>query len=148
VAIPALNSDGLLPTGIHGCSPHEIRTRFGNFQGSDRRLQLFTRLEELVTAMKKSGLFETILDDGSFVTSKAAPNDVDILAVLRAGHDFERDLPVSEYALVSRVMLRRRFGFDVVVVERGSFVYETYVEFFGRVRERPELRKGILSLCL
>lgn len=86
--------------------------------------------------------------DGSFVTDKLAPNDVDLLAVLRPGHDFERDLPISEYALVSRAMLRRRFGFDVVVVERNRVVYETYIDFFSRVREMPELRKGMLRLCL
>ena len=43
--------------------------------------------------MKQSARFEAILVDGSFVTGKLAPNDVDILAVLRPGHDFERDLP-------------------------------------------------------
>src|ERR1051325_8666156 len=129
---PDITARELLPTGIHDCLLNEIKTRFGSFQSSDRRPQLFARLEELVTAMKQSGLFESILVDGSFVTSKGTPNDVDILGVPRAGQDFERELPVSEYALVSRAMLRRRFGFDVVVVEKSSFVYETYVEFFGR----------------
>ena len=33
---------------------------------------------------------------------------------------FERDLPMSEYALVWRPMLRRRFGFDVVNVIGGE----------------------------
>jgi len=144
--IPPQNADGLLPAGIYDCSLDEIRTRFGNFQGSDRRLRLFERLGELVATMRRSGLFEAVLVDGSFVTQK--PNDVDLVAVLRPGHDFERDLPISEYALVSRVLLRRRFGFDVVVAERDSVVYETYVEFFSRVREAPELRKGMLCVRL
>ncbi len=48
---------------------------------------------------------------------------------------------MSEYSLVSRALLRRRFGFDVVVAERDSALYKTYVEFFSRVREAPELRK-------
>lgn len=86
--------------------------------------------------------------DGSFVTAKSAPNDIDLLAELRLGHDFERDLPLSEYALVSRNLLRRRFGFDVIVAERESIVYKMYLEFFSRVRERPELRRGLLRLTL
>lgn len=86
--------------------------------------------------------------DGSFVTAKVAPNDIDIVAVLRPGHDFERELPLSEYALVSRALLRRRFRFDVVVAERDSALYRTYIEFFTRVREAPELRKGLLSVHL
>jgi hypothetical protein len=98
--------------------------------------------------MQRSGLFEALLVDGSFVTAKPAPNDVDLVAVLRPGHDFERDLPMSEYALVSRAMLLRQFGFDVVIAERTSQLYSTYVEFFSRVRENPDMRKGLLRLSL
>jgi hypothetical protein len=98
--------------------------------------------------MRSSGLFETLVVDGSFVTAKLAPNDVDLVAVLRPGHDFERDLPMSEYSLVSRTLLRRRFGFDVIVAERDSSLYRTYIEFFSRVREAPELRKGLLRVRL
>lgn len=86
--------------------------------------------------------------DGSFVTAKPAPDDIDLVAVLRPGHDFERDLPMSEYALVSHAMLRRRYSFDVIVAERDSQLYRTYVEFFSRVRELPDARKGLLRLRL
>ena len=55
---------------------------------------------------------------------------------------------MSEYALVSRALLRRRTGFDVIVAERDSHLYNTYVEFFSRVRERPEARKGLLRMIL
>jgi hypothetical protein len=68
MAIPGLNDKGFLP----------------------QRVRLFGRLEELIRAMQLSGLFETLLVDGSIVTAKPAPNDIDLVAVLRAGHDFER----------------------------------------------------------
>lgn len=55
---------------------------------------------------------------------------------------------MSEYALVSRALLRRRFGFDVIIAEGESSLYKTYVEFFSRLREFPELRKGLLRLRL
>jgi hypothetical protein len=148
MSIPALNVDGLLPAGIFDCTLPELRTSFAAFRGSDHRVRLFARLEELVLFMRSSGLFEALIIDGSFVTAKTAPNDIDLLAVLRLGHDFERDLPVSEYALVSRALLRRRFGFDVIVAEQGSALYRTYVEFFSRVREAPDTRKGLLRLRL
>ena len=146
--IPALNADGLLPAGLFDCTLPELRARFGVFLGSDHRARLFARLEELALVMRSSGLFEALIIDGSFVTAKAAPNDIDLMAVLKSGHDFERDLPMSEYGLVSRALLRRRFGFDVVVAEPGSPLYRTYVEFFSRVREVPEARKGLLRLRL
>jgi hypothetical protein len=146
--IPALTEHGFLPAGIFDCTLPEIKARFGTFHGSEQRPRLFARLEELLTAMRLSGLFEAVIVDGSFVTSKVVPNDIDLIAVLRPGHDFERDLPMSEYALVSRALLRRRFGFDVVIAERDSALYKAYVEFFGLVREVPDARKGLLRLRL
>ena len=47
-----------------------------------RALAQTRRAWKAVAAMKQSALFEAILVDGSFVTDKLAPNDVDILAVL------------------------------------------------------------------
>ena len=146
--IPALNNDGFLPSGVFDCTLPELRERFGKFQGSDHRSRLFARLEELFQAMQRSGLFEALLVDGSFVTSKPAPNDVDLIAVLRLGHNFERDLPMSEYALVSRAILRRRYGFDVVITEKDSQLCKTYIEFFSRVRDNPDVSKGMLRLSL
>ena len=86
--------------------------------------------------------------DGSFVTTKTSPNDIDLIAVLAAGHNFERELTAFEYNLVSRSFLRRRFGLDVVLARRDSPLYDSYVEFFGRVREAPHRRKGLLRLRL
>jgi len=146
--IPDFNVSGLLPVGVHDCTMAEVQARLGTFQSSDQRPALFSRLEALVQAMQASGLFETVLIDGSFVTAKTTPNDIDLVAVLRPGHNFERDLPMSEYTLVSRSLLRRRFGFDVIVAERESQLYRTYVEFFSRLREDPEARKGLLQVRL
>ena len=146
--IPALNADGLLPVGLFDCSLPELQARFGGFRGSDHRARLFARLEELALVMRSSGLFQALIIDGSFVTGKPAPDDIDLVAVLKPGHDFERDLPMSEYGLMSRALLRRRFGFDVVVAEPDSPLYKTYIEFFSRVREAPDARKGLLRLRL
>jgi len=40
--IPDLNEDGLLPEGIHEASLEEVRERFGRFQRTDRRPDLFS----------------------------------------------------------------------------------------------------------
>jgi len=146
--ILAFNQNGLLPVGIHQVTLDDIRQRFGRFQQNDRRPRLFEKLLELITAMKHSGLFERLLIDGSFVTAKEKPNDIDVIAVLRHGHNFERELSMIEYALISRSLLQRRFGFDVIVAQTESAVYYKYVEFFSRVREAPDLRKGLLELKL
>jgi len=98
--------------------------------------------------MKRSGFFSAIFIDGSFVTEKPAPNDIDLIAILLPGHNFERDLPMSEYALVSRAMLRRRFAFDVMIAEEHSHLFKTYIDFFSRVRDNTDIRKGILRVNL
>jgi hypothetical protein len=56
--------------------------------------------------------------------------------------------PSFHWMSVIRALLRRRFGCDVIVAEQGSALYRTYVEFFSRVREAPEMRKGLLRLRL
>jgi hypothetical protein len=146
--IPELTPEGLLPAGIFDSTVEEIRQRFGTFQGSDRRPRLFARLQQFVVAIRNTGLFEAVLIDGSFVTGKPAPNDIDVIAVLHRGHDFERVFSMFEYAFLSRQLLRQRFGFDVVLVEEHSPLYDKAVEFFGRVRESTHLRKGLLRLVL
>jgi len=148
MAIPALNSNGLLPPGIHGATLEEIRLRFGSFQASDRRVQLFKRLEQLVVELRRSGRFAALVVDGSFVTAKPAPEDVDVIVVLHRDHDWTADLGPSDYALVSRPLLRRKFGFDVLLAAEGGADHERYVEFFGRVREDASMRKGMLRIKL
>jgi hypothetical protein len=148
MAIPQLTSDGLLPAGIFDCTLEEVRQRFGSFQQSERRPRLFARLGGYIAAIRRTKLFEIVLIDGSFVTEKAMPDDIDLIAVLHPGHDFERVFPMFEYALLSRPLLRQRFGFDVVLVERGSQLYDDAVEFFTRVRSSTSLRKGLLRVLV
>jgi hypothetical protein len=126
----------------------EIRQRFGSFQDSDRRIQLFNRLEQLLMELRKSGCFAAVVIDGSFVAAKRMPEDVDLIVVLPQDHDWTADLSPSDYALVSRSTLRRRFGFDVPLAAGGGSSYERYVEFFGRVREDASARKGMLRIQL
>jgi predicted nucleotidyltransferase len=148
MAIPTLNADGILPEGIHACGLDEIKARFGSFQGSDRRPQLFAKLEELIGEFRKSSLIAALVVNGSFVTGKAAPNDVDVLIVLGTGHDWQADLTPSDYALLSHSRLRRRFGFDVLVAEDDSELYWKYVRFYSQSRELPQATKGVLRIKL
>src|SRR6266545_4491026 len=99
MAIPRFNEHGLLPEGIHDCTLAEIETRFGGFQGSDRRPQLWARFKEFFAAAMAIRLIEELLIDGSFATGKPDPNDIDFVVVVSAGHDFAVDLKPGEYNL-------------------------------------------------
>lgn len=148
MAIPPLNADGIPPEGVHVCGLDEIKARFGSFQDADRRPQLFAKLEELIGELRRSSLIVALVVNGSFVTSKAAPNDVDVLIVLGAGHDWQADLTPGDYTLLSNTRLRRRFGFDVLVAEDDSELYWKYVRFYSQSRELPHATKGVLRIKL
>lgn len=94
--IPALTSDGLLPEGVHDCTLRELQERFGEFQTTDARCRLFERLARFVQEATASGLVAAVIVDGSFVTAKNCPNDIDLIVILRPGHNFTADLRPRE----------------------------------------------------
>lgn len=146
--IPALDESGFLPEGIHDCSLAEAEMCFGRFQESDRRPQLWNRFMEFAREVKASGLIEFIVMDGSFVTSRPSPNDIDLVLVVSATHDFTGDLPPHHCNILAQQRMRRRFGFDIVVVKNGSENLTQAVEFFTQVRQQPGRRKGLLKVTL
>jgi len=146
--LPSFNEHGLLPVGIHDCTLDELKATFGSFQRSDRRQQLFAKLELFLAEVRVSGIVRRVILNGSFVTAKAEPNDIDFLLVVAADHSFEADLPPHEYNVLSKRRVHRRHGFDVLVARDGSEQYERYVRFFQQIRFEPGRFKGIVSIKL
>ena len=146
--IPALSADGLLPEGVHDCTLDEIREQFGSFQQSDRRCRLFERLESFVRAAKSSGLVVAVIVDGSFVTDKDEPSDIDLVAVLHADHDYSAALRPMEYNVVVSGPIRRIFRIDALVAREGSQNLQDAVDWFIQVRKRPGICKGLLRVVL
>ena len=146
--IPALDQHGLLPAGVHDCAPDEIKTAFGSFQTTDQRPKLFQKLSALIAEVRVARFARCLLIDGSFVTVKPEPNDIDLVLVLPLAHDLTADLPPTQYNLVSKRRVQKRFGFDIVTVRENTLEYDEAVAFFQQVRHQPALRKGILRLLL
>ncbi|PYK02251.1 MAG: hypothetical protein DME23_02080 [Verrucomicrobia bacterium] len=148
MAIPALSADGVLPQGIHDCTLEEAQARFGVFRGSDRRVELWAKLQDFLRAVQRCGLVQAVLLNGSFVTAKPDPNDIDLILVVAASHDFSADLNPSEYEVLSKRRVFRRYGFDLLVGRAGSQELERYVSFFQQVRLEPGKKKGILRMVI
>ena len=146
--VPPFNEHGLLPEGIHDCTLDEIQKRFGSFQGSARRPNLWARFQEFLGEAKASGLVVALILDGSFVTAKPDPNDIDLVLVVPGTHDFVAELLPHQYNILAQQRVRRRFGFDIVVVKSESDYLAQAVGFFEQVRQRPGLKKGLLRLRL
>jgi hypothetical protein len=146
--IPALTTDGFLPEGVYACTLEEVRERFGQFQESDCRCRLFERLEDYVRNASASGVVRAIIVDGSFVTSKNAPGDIDLIIVSLPKGSLPAELRPAEYNALSKRQIHRQFGMDALSAQEGEMELEEHVEFFSQVRNRPELRKGMLRIAL
>jgi hypothetical protein len=146
--IPLFNEHGCLPEGIYDCTMEEAAQRFGDFQSSDRRPQLWDKFIEFMREAKSCGFIDAVLLDGSFVTAENAPNDIDLVVVVSSDHDFSADFQPSEYSVLSKRQVHRRFGFDLLVARSESEEYRRYLEFFQQVRLEPGRKKGILRIWL
>jgi len=86
------------------------------------------------------------LVDGSFVTAKEVPNDIDAV-VLLAG-DFEQQVTDGlDAALELEGMLMARRPEEIFAAE-DTRDWNDWVEFFGRTREGDGRRKGLVEIKL
>lgn len=146
MAIPDLEEDGFLPEGIHECSLDDLRIRFGQWQRSDCRTVLFAKLEAYFRDVRATGMVSFVVVDGSFISSKYDPNDIDLILILREDHEFSNLLRPFEYNALSRRMVRKRYAFDVLVAREGSPELTEYLDFFQQVRSDSTRRKGIVKV--
>lgn len=141
--IPPSRPDGYLPEGLHAATAAEVTFRFGSSSPRRRRLALqLRRWIELARAVKARRL----LIDGSFVTEKPEPNDID--AVLLLPEDFEQQVSDGvEAALQLENMLLTRRPEELFAAEDETDFAE-WAEFFGRTREPDGRRKGLVEIEL
>ena len=105
--IPEFNHSGYLPPGIHPATLGEIAARFGT-EPELRRVQMES-LRWMIGAAWKAGV-ERIVVNGSFVTDKWEPNDVDCVLLIgptyplddHADAELQIGLPFITMELVDR----------------------------------------------
>lgn len=148
--IPTLDGSGLLPEGLHDCTIDEIEEAFGRFVASDRRPRLFRDLRRYFDEACAARAGTHLIVNGSFVTSKPDPNDIDVVLVLRASLNLTAPLlPPFEYNARSRRYVKREYGLDFYpVFEDDEDSMRRMLGVFARVRDRPDALKGILRLAL
>ncbi|HEV3023372.1 MAG TPA: hypothetical protein VGX76_12930 [Pirellulales bacterium] len=86
--LPPFDDFGNLPAGIHVCTVDELDSRFGS--GSEERHTQMDELRQFIDAARAAGVARVMVN-GSFVTGKRVPNDVDV-AIL-PGPDYPRGQP-------------------------------------------------------
>ncbi len=102
--------------------------------------------------VKLAGFVTVVIVDGSYVTAKQEPSDIDLIVCLRPDLDLSQELRPFEYNVCSRRMVKKLYKFDVFVVVDGSEECLSVIEFFTKVRTTdPEqytskTRKGLLRI--
>ena len=140
-AIPQFRADGYLPEGLYRASEAEVLFRFGT--SGRRRRQLALRFRHWIELGGAVGAVR-LLVDGSFVTAKDAPNDVD--AVLQIPPDFQKQIEEgSPAALELEEMFLTRRPEELFAAEDETD-WNEWVEFFSRTREPDGRRKGLVEV--
>jgi hypothetical protein len=141
--IPEFRPDGYLPDGLHDATAADVTFRFGSSTPRRRRLILrFRRWLELARATRA----RRFLLDGSFVTDKPEPNDID--AVVLIADDFEQQVAArSDSAIELETMLLTRHPEEIFAAE-DVHDWDDWVEFFSRTREPDGRRKGLVEVEL
>lgn len=141
--IPEFRDDGYLPDGLFPAPLEEVSARFGGGNRQRRRLAIrLARWVELSKAVKAKRLFV----DGSFVTAKEHPNDVD--AVVQLPDDFRDQLiSGSDAAVELEEMLLTRQPQEIFA-EEDDGDWDDWLEFFSRTRESDQRRKGLIEVEL
>lgn len=141
--IPQLNADGLLPYGIHPATLEEVTERFG---GNERRRGLLKGLREALTLLRAAGCRRVFID-GSFVTSKQHPNDIDVCWDI-SGVDPDALDPVFFDFENGRAAQKARFRAEFFPAQVPEGVTgKTFLEFFQVDKQTGE-PKGIIELEL
>lgn len=133
--LPRFDDVGNLPPGIHPCSVIKLIARFGI--GSEEREAEISELIQFMEAAKTAGV-RRLLVNGSFVTGKLAPNDVDV--VFLPGPDYPREGPrLDDEELV--------WPFLQIIVAADDADFEAWAtrQFATDRKKRP---KGVVEVML
>ena len=145
MVLPGFTSEGDLPSGVHVVNWQEFEARFG--AATSRRIWLFARLQSLVGLAATTGKLRRVFVWGSFVTTKPAPGDLDLLLIM--AEDFEvEQIAMPAQAVFDSVQAKLRFESDVFWARAsiGEEVLQLWLETYQTSRDFR--KRGIVELEL
>jgi len=138
--IPDFNKHGNLPAGIYRASIDDIEKRFG--LNSKKRILLFKTFRNFLELIMpfKTNIKQFILD-GSFVTTKENPGDIDCIILIK---DNTRFTPEIVDKLVNAKKLYNIHLF--IREERNIKEYKKLLDLFSKDRDLKS--KGVIEVIL
>ena len=135
----------MLPRGLYDASLQEIRQTFGF---NSRRKALVDGLERYLRLWDQHQVLESAIVDGSFVTDKAEPGDIDLLVVPKPEALYTQTFEDLVHQLCDdRNETKDMFGCEAFpVTGSDSENYRGWIDFFSQGREGGV--RGLLRLRL
>src|SRR5436853_278688 len=141
--IPSFRPDGYLPEGLHLATEADVTFRFGSSSPRRRRLALrLRRWVELARQVKARRL----LIDGSFVSAKPEPHDIDAVILLPEDFQMQVERGIDAALELEQMLLTRRP--EEIFAAEDDADWNAWVEFFSRTRESDGRRKGLVEIEL
>ena len=147
--IPELNQNGLLPRGVHDCTLAEIAGVFG---ANEHRRRLCQNLVACLEQEIRPLFAYPILVDGSFVTDKDEPEDIDIVLDLKEASDEQKWQGLTLMNKKQRQFLHKyNIHFWINFDAPGFSDFSTFFQYVGIKTARiksldPRHMKGILRI--
>ena len=144
MSIPAFDSRGDLPVGVHPATLTEVVARFG--RGTPQRELVTARLVHIYELAYSTGKLLRFVVFGSYVTEKPEPNDVDIILIM--GDDFrEEDYTKDILPVFNHLRAQAELGASIFWTRLGAGLLETVDEFIAHWQTtREQTSRGIIEV--
>jgi hypothetical protein len=147
MSIPNFNDDGLLPSGRHQCTLDEAKDMFAH---NDARSIIWDNFCAVLLEMAAAGLEGTLFLDGSYVTDKAIPGDIEVAFDVRNESDQKQGLALLFFH-TQHNRLKSTIKVDWYPVLPGNNDFVSFFEYIGdKTAAQKKLHakelKGILKV--
>jgi hypothetical protein len=142
--LPIFNTSGDLLPGVHQATLSEVIERFGAETG--RRALVTTRLRHIYDLAQRTGHLQRLIIFGSYVTTKAQPNDVDVILVMN--DEFKlKECPVESVGIFDHAVAQACYGASIFWTRPSSLFSESLDEFIAHWQiKRDNTQRGIVDL--
>jgi hypothetical protein len=145
--IPIFNSHGLLPQGIHDCTVSEIEERL---TWNLHRTELFLKFKKCLENEVEPRFPNPVFFDGSYVTNKEYPEDIDIVLDLRQS-SMQQQLEGLIYMQESQDFLMNQYNVHFWINLACQNDFSAFFQYVGVKTAKlrglsPSHLKGILRL--
>jgi len=141
--LPAFREDGWLPVGHHTATWEEVIIAFGGLPSSRRSL-LTRTLIELRDALIANQVSGVLLLDGSYISTKAEPDDFDVLLIGPSDIQMRKDTEPNLAHLLDAEIAEKERGYSLFFLPQDSPVLELLRTFWDVSKEG--VPKGVVEV--